>query len=115
MANISINILKKVDDINQEASGAIYNAMLEDLIERRKPQDPDLFRQCLAEEIPAGQLYRDTIQDFSKLAARAFKNYHDRRLQGTDETAETALVIPAHLAVDDELEPEVDVELEPSV
>ena len=48
MANINTNILTKVNETNPEAVKTIFDAMVDDLIERRQPQDKILFRYSMA-------------------------------------------------------------------
>ena len=100
MATINTNILKKVDSINPAATEAIYNAMLEDLIERRKPRDPDLFRNCMERMIPEDHRYCDVIEDFTELAGATFADYHALRARGA-HMEDGKLVIPTPPASDD--------------
>ena len=100
MATININILKKVDHVNPYVTKAIYDAMLEDLIERRKPRDPDLFRDCMELVIPEDHRYCDVIQDFTELAGGAFTEYHALRARGA-YMENGKVVIPAPTASDD--------------
>ena len=94
MATINTNILTKVNETNPEAVKTIFDAMVEDLIERRQPQDKVLFHYSMAAKCPANTDYDQWIENFIDIAHDAFADYHDYRAKGATVDEAGNLVIP---------------------
>lgn len=81
------NFIRKLD-VN--TLNAIFNVQLEDLIERRHVQDPELFKECFSRATPEDGAVADDIINFSDYAGIAFDEYHRMRAaQNTDAEDDT--------------------------
>ena len=110
MAIINTNILTKVNETNPEAVKTIFDAMVDDLIERRQPQDKILFRYSMAAKCPDNTDYDQWIEDFINIAHDAFADYHGYRAMGATINDAGDLVIPE--PAEDESEADADAETE---
>lgn len=82
---IRLEVLQKLDESTLKT---ILSTQLDELTERRKVRDPDLFGECFAEVAPTKEGTEDgqtdtlaCVVNFSDVAGEAFTLYHQRRAQ----------------------------------
>ncbi len=92
---LTTNALKKLDNETQKK---IFQAQIDELVERRGVQDAALFTHCFASVAHQkdGDGFVSWIDDFQSIAGEAFKAYHDFRQKGVFMDPNTgSLTFPA--------------------
>lgn len=101
MAHINNKILERLNTTDPEALSKLYNAMLDDLIERRKPRDIDLFKHYMTLRALDHESVPNAVRDFTEIARDAFSDYHAERAKGA-RLEEGKVVYPAAAPDDDD-------------
>ncbi len=91
---INFETLQKLDAENRtDVLGVIFEAQLNELIERRGVQDADTFKACFGLATPEDARFPEIIRDFQDIAAEAFDNYHDYRKKGGHYDKEKGFIV----------------------
>lgn len=77
------NFIRK---LNNDVLNAIFDTQIADLIERRRVQDAELFKECFCRATPKDGTVADNIINFSDYAAEAFREYHSLRAAQNADT-----------------------------